>query len=209
MTIALEKLNDKDIFDADDLLIIREIEKLTCSSRDKWTHEDFKGVYRKIKDILLDEQNKHCYYCQKQFLHVTMDDWHIDHIVPIDEDDRFTFCDRNFVVACKWCNRLKNDKPVLVKKPLTKKYSKNTSNYRTVHPRFDSYSSNIDILANTFYVGKTSKGRRTVHDCVLDRFMLNYFSNIKSSDRSFVEGAMNLLLSGNPKGLIDFIKSLP
>ena len=209
MSIALENLIDKDLLDAADLLIVDNIEKMAISSQEKWAHNDFKEVYRKIKNILLDEQDKRCFYCQKQHLNLTMDDWHIDHIVPIDEDDRFTFCDRNFVVACKGCNRLKNDKSVLLKKPKTKKYSKSAKNYRIVHPRFDTYSLNIDIVADMFYVGKTPKGRRTVHDCVLDRFLLAYSSNIKSSNRPFVEGALRLLFSGDPQGLIGFIKAIP
>jgi uncharacterized protein (TIGR02646 family) len=209
VTIAIENLDDRDIFDNDDLATIKKIERLTCSARDKWDHDDFKGTYKKLKTSLLNEQDRHCFYCQKQYLSISMDDWHIDHIVPIDEDSRFTFCDRNLVVACKWCNRLKNDKPVLVNPPKTVKYSKAKNNYRVVHPRYDTYSTNIDILGGQVYVGKTPKGRRTVHDCVLDRFILNYLSSVKSSDRSFVEGALTLLLSGSPKRLIDFIKALP
>jgi hypothetical protein len=209
MTVSIENLVDKDIFDADDLLVIENIEKMPLSSREKWAHDDFKKIYKKIKKILLHDQDTRCFYCQEQNLNSMMDDWHIDHIVPIDEDDRFTFCDRNFVVACKGCNRLKNDKPVLVKKPITKAYSKSAMNYRIVHPRFDTYSLNIDIVAGMFYIGKTPKGRRTVHDCVLDRFLLAYSSNIKSSNRDFVEGALRLLFSEDPKFLINFIKSFP
>ena len=174
-----------------------------------WGHDDFKSIYKKVKSELLTEQNKYCFYCQKQYIDIAMDDWHIDHIVPIDEDSRFTFCDRNFVLACKWCNRKKNDKPVLVKKPASGKYSKSTANYRVVHPRYDDYSENIDIISGKIYNGKTAKGRRTIYDCVLDRFMLSYLSNVKSTDRDFVEGAMSLLLSSDPKKLIKFIKSLP
>lgn len=209
MTIFLESLVDKDIFDAADHLVIKSVEKMIGTAQDKWGHDDFKVVYRKIKSTLLNEQNKRCFYCQIQYLNFMMDDWHIDHIVPIDEDDRFTFCDRNFVLACKGCNRLKNDKPVLVNRPKTKKYSRSANNYRIVHPRFDIYSLNIDVVADMFYVGKTPKGRRTVNDCVLDRFLLAYSSNIKSSDRPFVEGALRLLFSGDPQGLIGFIKAIP
>lgn len=209
MTISLENLEDKNLFDDADLLAIKEIEKVVGSAQDKWAHNDFSVIYKKIKRLLLDEQDKRCFYCQKQNLTAEMDDWHIDHIVPIDEDERFTFCDRNFVIACKGCNRKKNNKAVWVKKPKKNVYSKNPKNYRIVHPRFDTYSKNIDILGDMFYVGVTPKGRRTVHDCLLDRFLLAYYASIKSADRPFVEGAMKLLFSGDPKTLIGFIKAMP
>jgi len=208
MKIGIDQLADRDIFDINDIEVIKKIEKLSCTPQKKWQHDDFNDIYQKLKTSLLDEQNKHCFYCQKQYVDITMDDWHIDHIVPIDEDDRFTFCDRNLVLACKWCNRIKNDKPVLVNVPRTKRYSKNKENYRIVHARYDIYSKNIDIIAGKVYVGKTPKGKRVVYDCGLERFMLNFLLNLASSDRDFVEGAMKLLLSGDPKELISFIKAL-
>ena len=208
MTISIDRLEDEDLFDAEDLILVNSLKALACSPRDKWSHDDFKPAYAKIKSLLLTKQNKFCFYCQRQYLHVDMDNWHIDHIVPIDEDDRFTFCDRNFVLACKGCNRRKNDKPVLVSKPKRPNYSKSSANYRIVHPRLDRYSHHIDVVAETLYMGKTPKGRRTVFDCVLDRFSLEFFSNIDSSNRDFVEGAMALLLSSDPKKLISFVKSM-
>lgn len=208
MSAKIDQISDSDLFSASEREIISRLSGMACSPQDKWGHADFKVVYDNLKGLLLAEQDKHCYYCQIQYLNIDMDDWHIDHIVPIDEDDRYVFCDRNFVLACKWCNRRKSDKPVMRARPVSSKYSKSKNNYRIIHPRWDKYSEHIDIVG-IIYAGKTSKGRRTVFDCVLDRFIVEFLASVKVSDRDFVDGAIKLLVSSNPRSLIDFIKSLP
>lgn len=208
MNTNIEKIKNSKLFDDNDKKFINEIFKLGCNAREKWGHKCFKPIYDKAKDKLVKTQERYCFYCQKQYLDIDYDDWHIDHIVPIDEDDRFVFTEENLILSCKWCNRRKNDKPVLVNKPKSNLYSLSSLNYRIIHPRLDEYKENINIFAGALYVGKTSKGRRTIYDCVLDRFELNFITNLNSNDRDFIEGALEYIRNNGKDKFIKFIKSL-
>jgi uncharacterized protein (TIGR02646 family) len=201
-------INEK-LFEECDHSVMEKLINLPCSGQDKWKNPDFQPIYSKIKNKLLEAQDKFCFYCHKQHLNIDADDWHIDHIIPIDEDDRFVFTEFNLILACKWCNRRKNDKPVLTEKPKTNRCSKSSSKYRIIHARIDDYFEHIDVIGDIFYSGKTPKGRRTIYDCVLDRFKLEYISNLKSNDRDFVDGALKFLMRNGKDEFIRFIKSLP
>ncbi|WP_189004083.1 HNH endonuclease [Deinococcus roseus] len=205
--MTLPKLANLTLFDATDLIVVKRINDLSLTGREKWDHEDFRPIYRKIKQILLTSQRQICYYCQKNLRDIDNDDWHIDHIVSIDEDDRHVFTEKNLVLACKWCNRRKNDKSTLVKKLKTKAYSESSANYYIVHPRLDNYFDHIEIFSSIIYTGKTSKGERTCFDCNLKRFWLNYISGIKSEDRAFTELVLHVLTTADRKLFEEFIKS--
>lgn len=205
----LPKLPNIKLFDDSDLKVIQFISTLSLTGREKWAHDQFKPIYKKAKDILLKTQKNVCYYCQKRLPDIHKDDWHIDHIVSIDEDDRHVFTEKNLILACKWCNREKKHKSTLVKKPISVRYSESSNNYRIVHPRYDSYGDHIDILGEMIYTGLTPKGKHTCQECHLERFRLSYITSLTSENRDLVEGALKMLLSNDPALLFRYIKSLP
>lgn len=205
MTVLLAKMASTYTYDTLDEISIQSIVKLPITAREMWSHDDFALTYGKIKAFLLAEQKRICFYCQKQLVDITNEDWHIDHVLPIDEDPRHVFTSFNYVLSCKWCNRIKGAKPTMKSFPKTKKYSKNTLNYRIVHPRYDDYSLHIEILGGRFYFGSSDKGQYTKYICNLDRFALNQLVNLKASDRKFVDAALKFLLGDNPRELLDFI----
>lgn len=206
--IELEKINPPPLFTAAEKLEIAKIANLPISGRKKWAHLDFSPIYTSAKSILIQHQDRRCFYCQKKNPHIDNDDLHIDHIVPIDEDERFIFEEKNLVLTCKKCNKRKNNKPVL-KAPTKTKYSLNKSNYKIVHAHIDTYSKHIEITGDIIFSGVDGKGKRTVYDCNLDRYMLEYLTCLSSSDRDFVDAALKLLLTNDPKALITFVKAYP
>lgn len=209
MSVLIENVDNSAIFDTIDWNIINKIKVETSTAREKWSSVEFKPVYSRIKDTFLIRQGKICFYCQKKLVDITLEDWHIDHIVPIDEDPRHVFTEQNLVLTCKWCNRIKNAKPILKKSLTTNKYSASSNNYLIVHANIDTYSQHLDIISGTLYLGKSPKGKRTISDCNLDRFKVNYFTNISTTDKGFVNAALTLIFSNDPKQLISFIKALP
>ena len=198
MSITLNSLDFENLFDEYDIIVIKNIMNTEITAREKWQHEDFRPVYEKAKLKLLENQKRTCFYCQKRLHYITNEDWHIDHIVSIDEDARHVFTEFNLILSCKWCNRRKNSKPVIVKKLTGAVYSTSAANYRIIHPRYDKYSDHIDILADTLYTGITAKGRYTKDVCNLERFHLAFVTGLSSENRSFVNGAMRLIFSDNP-----------
>jgi uncharacterized protein (TIGR02646 family) len=206
--IKMESIPATTFFNAKDQAIIDQIHAKNITGREKWGDPQFAPIYTRIKAELRAAQNSVCFYCQNQDTQSDMDDWHIDHIVPIDEDPRFVFTPANLLLACKGCNRRKNDKAVLKKISISGRYSASSNNYRIVHGRIDKYSHHMDILAGKIYISKTSKGLRMSSDCVLDRFMLDFVTSIKSDDRDFVEASLSMLLSDNPMSIVAFVQMI-
>ncbi|VVQ10221.1 hypothetical protein PS925_03360 [Pseudomonas fluorescens] len=206
--IFLEKITPPPLFSDVEKVEILRINNLPITGRKKWAHPDFQPIYISAKAVLLQHQDRRCFYCQKKNPHADNDDLHIDHIVPIDEDERFIFEEKNLVLACKKCNKRKNNKPVL-KSPTKTKYSLNKTNYKIIHAHIDTYSKHIEITGDIIFSGVDQKGKRTVYDCNLDRYMLEYMTCLKASDRDFVDAALKLLLTNDPKALITFIKACP
>ncbi|PZW99376.1 uncharacterized protein (TIGR02646 family) [Pseudomonas sp. 478] len=206
--IALEKINPPTLFTSNDKLVISRINNLPITGRKKWAHDDFSAIYTSAKAILIQHQDRRCFYCQKKNPHIDNDDLHIDHIVPIDEDPRFIFEEKNLVLTCKKCNKRKNNKPVLTKQTKLK-YSLSPSNYSIIHAHIDTYSKHIDITGDIIFSGIDKKGKRTVYDCNLDRYVLEYLTCLSSTDREFVNAALKLLLTNDPKALITFVKAFP
>jgi len=208
MTILFKNIIHNFKFTKQELVTISDICSLSLTAREKWAHPDFLPIYSRLKNYFLIYQNKTCYFCQKKLVTITNEDWHIDHIVSVDEDDRHVFTAENWILVCKWCNRDKNSKKILKNRPKSKAYSKSSANYKIIHPRYDDYSIHIDILSEMIYTSLTPKGKETKSACNLERFQLKYLSNLNSTDRDYIEGALKFLLSNNPRSLSAFLKSL-
>ncbi|GAA5436884.1 HNH endonuclease [Deinococcus aquaticus] len=204
--IRIDFVDKEELFADEDKTTIAKVVKLGLSAREMWSHEDIQPILAKIKGKLLIKQRSCCFYCQRALLELTREDWQIDHIVSINEDDRHVFTSANLVLSCKWCNRNKSGERIINRIPSSNKYSLSSSNYKIVHPRLDRYSDHIEIIGG-FYVGRKGKGKKTKEVCNLDRIALDFLTGLETDDKEFFHASMSLLMSNNPKSLIVFLRN--
>lgn len=159
---------------------VSRIEKPYCLDRDDWQaiNNYFLGNYKnwdknefnnfkdKIKDYLRGKQNNRCCYCKK-ILHYDKKEVDIEHIVPKAKRPRFTFLNYNLALSCPACNTTKNqDLPLVNSNKQT--FPILPSDYLIVHPHFDFYFQEIEIVNEIFIRSKGKKGDWTIEHCELD-----------------------------------------
>ncbi len=117
----------------------------------------------------------------------------IEHIIPKSVHPEWMYEPIKLCVACSICNSSKKSKNVLnlddySKLPLS------SSDYVIIHPHFDKYFDNIQIVDNLLYVGLTKKGINTIEICNLMRpeLLLERAKNFIKSEQ--YDGAYSKLL---------------
>lgn len=93
---------------------------------------------------------------------------HREHIVYKDAHPQWMFLPKNLCIACPTCNEYKGTTEVLTN-PLTKEYPKTGAGFKIIHPMYDRYSDNIELVGGILYRGKTEKGVFTINTCHLYR----------------------------------------
>ena len=157
-------VNPYDFTDDENSLI-----SLNFSNHDDWYKPVFDGVRENLRNHLRTEQNNKCCYCQQE-LGFDLKEVDIEHIIPKSEISYFTFHNKNLALSCPACNTIKHDKSVFIKSIKLKKYPVNSKNIKIIHPHFDNYDKNIQILDDSVYAARTLKGSETISICGLYRF---------------------------------------
>jgi uncharacterized protein (TIGR02646 family) len=128
--------------------------------------EDFKDNFRRVIRL---EQEKRCCYC-KSYLKLRKQNVDIEHIIPKSKQQQFTFYPQNLALSCKRCNSVKsihNPFDANVPDHTIVDYPTDPLFYNMIHPHFDEYFVNINILENVIIVASTPKGWKTVERCAL------------------------------------------
>ena len=129
-----------------------------------------KSFKKNLRHDMYNKQNQRCAYCR---IHVPIAcvPMHREHIVYKDAHPQWMFLPKNLCIACPTCNEFKGTTEVLTD-PSTMKYPKDGSGFRIIHPMYDKYSDNIELVGGILYRGKTAKGKFTIETCHLYRVSL-------------------------------------
>lgn len=131
-----------------------------------WELEEFDDFKSKVKDYLRIEQRNRCCYCKK-ILHYDKKEVDIEHIIPKSRRPRFTFLNYNLALSCPACNTTKSTHLPLVT-ATRKTFPYKSADYKVVHPYFDYYFQEIEIIKDVFIKSKGAKGDWTIEKCGLD-----------------------------------------
>jgi hypothetical protein len=158
---------------------VREFENLkpeekNASYWDKTDDGELSDLKEAIKNHYIIVQDYTCPYCHQRIEVNHKAAWDAEHIIAKATHPQFMFAPENICVACKDCNHAKSDKNVLKNKS-RKTFPVDSDDYLMVHPHFDNYEQNINIIeAACFYLPKSDKGRATVEICGLLRFLYKF-----------------------------------
>lgn len=146
-------------------------------SHEQWNStEGFIVNLRKtIRSHYLSQQKYRCAYCRMEKKEQHGLTWDVEHIIPKATHPKFLYEPENLAMACKECNIAKANKDVLVK-PLShsSSYPTKSEDYKIVHPHYDSYSENFELIVVegrvTHRPKNSHKAKETFLMCDLIRF---------------------------------------
>lgn len=130
-----------------------------------WSKKVFDGFKNRIRDYLRDQQENRCCYCKK-ILKWDKKEVDIEHIIPKSKRPQFTFLNYNLALSCPACNTTKNEDMALAN-PARQTFPYNSSDYLIIHPHFDNYFKEIEIINDIFIKSKGAKGDWTIEHCEL------------------------------------------
>jgi len=165
-----------------------------------WGDDDLLPYRQAVREHYRKEQKAICAYCANPVSLSTVDNCHIEHIVPKSLHPQFLFEAVNLCVVCAECNTIKRAQETLCELPDTlaktarKTYPKNGNNFLIVHPHFDNWGDHLKKFGK-FYGDRTKKGAFTIYACRLNRFfhVLGYedeyldFAHIEAVMKTFVD----------------------
>lgn len=165
-------------FSEDELLLIQNAKD---EGGDIWNNEELTVLKSKIKKYYRDLRES-CCYCRRDLqdeFNMVID---IEHVLPKSKYAEYMFELGNLNISCKRCNmRIKREKDdfVVDKTTINNNYSL-SSHYRFIHPNFDLYKDNMNVLRFTYddkkltkYIPNTEKGRYTYDYFQLDKLEIN------------------------------------
>lgn len=137
-----------------------------CGNHKNWSKDVFEDFKDRVREYLRGQQDNRCCYCKK-ILKWDKKEVDIEHIIPKSKRPHFTFLNYNLALSCPACNTTKNqDMPLSNPAKLTFPYK--TSDYLIIHPHFDDYFKEIEIVNEIFIKSKGAKGDWTIEHCDLD-----------------------------------------
>jgi len=135
-------------------------------SHENWKLIKFDDFKDRIRTDLRIKQDNRCCYCKK-ILKYDKKEVDIEHIIPKAKRPRFTFLNYNLALSCPACNTTKNqDMPIVDSNKQTFPYK--SEDYLIIHPHFDNYFQEIEIVNDIFIKSKGPKGAWTIEHCELD-----------------------------------------
>lgn len=173
---------------------------------------DIVEVRKIIREHYLREQDFRCAYCRMQKKEKNGLTWDIEHILPKSVYPEYLFEPENLAIACKECNNPKDDLDTLsveLKSPVA--YPVNPKDYKIIHPHYDKYSENIEIVViegKRLYIPLNGeKGKFTIIACNLLRFSYD-FGEWESFDEATVLSFSDFLDNCPPDASIEEIKRM-
>ncbi|MFP3598201.1 HNH endonuclease [Chryseobacterium sp. SIMBA_029] len=144
-----------------------------------WSIDDIKDIRKFIRDYYRNITRK-CFYCRKDISLRSVDNCHVEHIIPKSVQIQFMFEPKNLCIVCSDCNIIKSKKEVSGQiETVTKNgklytmYPRSSNAFIVVHPHFDNYDDHIHHSGD-IYISKSKKGSYTIHICELNRKVHQY-----------------------------------
>lgn len=140
-------------------------------SSNYWADDTIAPIRAEIKDHYIADQQYICVYCRRRIVTNNKSMWDAEHVISREKVPGFMFTPRNLAVSCRDCNIAKGTKEV--RKTAGKRFPYKSSNYRIVHPHFDTYESHIRWIGE-ICVPISDKGTVTIEVCGLTRFTAKF-----------------------------------
>ncbi len=175
-----------------------------------WSDEDLIDLRGFIRDYYRIEQLGKCSYCRKDISLVSASNCHVEHIVPKSLHREFIFLPKNLCVICADCNEIKRNQETLnevidtVTRDNIKRYPRSSNGFKIVHPHFDNYDEHILIVANSYYLDRTSKGHFTIGVCKLNRKLHEFGWPIEIVNNVQIINAINAYLGAGDNVVAQF-----
>ena len=156
------QINNPYVFTQEDNIILAEN---FHRNRKPWSNAVFNPIKDRIRAHLRPEQGLRCCYCKKILRH-DIREVDIEHIVDKQDHEEFTFTSKNLALSCPACNTSKSTTETLFT-PDSSNYPSTNTAFRIVHPHFDNYFTNIEIIGDIIIKSLKPKGTRTITICNL------------------------------------------
>lgn len=162
------------VYGAADKLLVDAFEALERGAKNPgyWSDEALTALKSRVKDFYIAIQGSRCCYCDRHQGTENHRAWDVEHVADRSKYPWFMFTARNLAASCPDCNTAKGAKEALTT-PGRKTYPAGSSDFRIVHPHFDSFADHILRLGH-IYVPKSRKGKNTIVMCDLLRFAEKY-----------------------------------
>lgn len=157
------------------------IESYDLKDHNIWnaTKGDMVEVRKTIREFYLKEQGYKCAYCRMEKKESHGYTWDIEHVLPKASYPEYLLEPENLAIACRECNNPKDDHEMLSDpKFRTKVYPTDKECFKIIHPHFDKYSENMEVVilnGKRIYLPLNSgKGKYTLISCDLCRFSYKF-----------------------------------
>lgn len=142
----------------------------------EWKHKNLSDVKMAIRSSLRSQQARRCVYCRRIILQErknTTED--IEHFLDKSKKAyrKWAFNSRNLTISCHPCNMQKTTKDMGdAAIAAMKNYPQNTSNFTWLHPYYDNFHDNIDVIPGWEYIIKPKapqhdRAQRLIAQCKL------------------------------------------
>lgn len=173
-----------------------------------WRDSRFKQVKLALRLALRDQQNGRCIFCRRKIVverRNALED--IEHYLDKSKPHykKWTFCPVNLAVACRPCNFVKSTKELGdAAIAASQRYAPSMGVFKWLHPYFDDYHQNIEILNGWVYKVRSTAPRRDaaqamIQDLELDKLvtMHAYATAIKEKNFRLTVLAQRAFQKGN------------
>jgi len=122
-----------------------------------------------VKKYYYYKQSRMCCYCSKE-LDSHKGSFDAEHILDKDTYPQFMFELANISAACKTCNGVKGNSPVLAGDGVPAVIPKDSEAYLIVHPHNDEWTNHLDFdqIGRIVAKGGSAKGKETIRLCGID-----------------------------------------
>ncbi|EQB0888225.1 HNH endonuclease [Raoultella ornithinolytica] len=124
-------------------------------------------IRKEIREHYVKEQKYFCSYCRCEYFTTDGNVWTVEHILPKSKYPQFLFEQLNIAMACRECNRAKNDDVDIISDGVIVNdiYPSAGVCFKIIHPHYDKYSQHMELEA---------QGKRLIHRPLDDKGKLTY-----------------------------------
>lgn len=169
--------------------------------KETWTSSTGEALKKKIKYHYSIVQDNKCAFCRTPVRHEGYGE-PVEHIVPKSKKLKWMFHPYNLCLSCYGCNTKKGFKNTLINdytayKDFYISYPLKSTDYKIIHPHFDSYSKHIedkDLICKP--KNASTKGAETIKICELNRLDLIYTrAKLKNKSNKELRNILTLIVS--------------
>jgi hypothetical protein len=159
-----------------------------------WADSALDQLRSRVKTFYIAAQKTRCCYCNRHLGSENHRLWDVEHVASRSKHARFMFKPTNLAASCPDCNGRKGEHEAL-KNPKRKTYPKQSSDFRMLHPHFDTFDDHIH-QNGMVYLPKTEKGKNTIYACDLMRFAQKFIDWENSAADTSFEQEVDVVFGG-------------